>query len=300
MARRITPAQLRSLQQQALNKQKRAVAQYNREVQKHNQNVRQQAQRINQAINSYNRDVRSYNARVRANRQRLQNELTKLSRQTNQVRFQALHTSANALHTTYSSLERRSDTQLLDASYNQVLDYSERETANSLHVMNALLSSESEQTEQEAAGLRHTDIVDELKAISTDLDNRWRGAVFALHPDNPDAARHFCTSAREVITQILETQAPDAKVFQWSPKCLRTDKGNATRRAKIEFMLSSRGLDDKTFQDFVEKDISDIVNLFRVFNDGTHGSAGKFGLQQLSAIKKRVEDGIKFLTGFAT
>lgn len=60
-------------------------------------------------------------------------------------------------------------------------------------------------------------------------------------------------------------------------------------------MLSRRGIEDDALEDFVENDISNIVELFRVFNDGTHGSSGTFNLPQLFSIKRRVEDGILFL-----
>ena len=42
--------------------------------------------------------------------------------------------------------------------------------------------------------------------------------------------------------------------------------------------------------------MQNIVDLFRIFNDGTHGSAGTFDMQMLSVIRKRVEDGIFFLS----
>ena len=48
---------------------------------------------------------------------------------------------------------------------------------------------------------------------------------------------------------------------------------------------------------FVEADMNNVVDLFQVFNEGTHGSAGKFGLAQLRMIRKRVEDAIMFLSG---
>ena len=38
------------------------------------------------------------------------------------------------------------------------------------------------------------------------------------------------------------------------------------------------------------------MQLFDVFNKGTHGAAGTFDLSQLDAVKKRVENGIMFLT----
>ena len=57
---------------------------------------------------------------------------------------------------------------------------------------------------------------------------------------------------------------------------------------------------DDALEKFVEQDVNNILELFRVFNDGTHGSAGKFDLPQLNKIKKRVEDGIMFLAQIVT
>jgi hypothetical protein len=53
---------------------------------------------------------------------------------------------------------------------------------------------------------------------------------------------------------------------------------------------------EDTLEDFVEQDMENIVQLFRVFNEGTHGSAGTFTFDQLHPTRKRVEDGIMFLT----
>jgi hypothetical protein len=101
---------------------------------------------------------------------------------------------------------------------------------------------------------------------------------------------------REIITQILEVKAPDSEVFALLPKCDTTDRGNPTRRSKIRFFLHRQGMTEDRLEEFVENDMENIVQLFCVFNDGTHGSAGTFDFSQLNAIKKRVEDGIMFLT----
>jgi hypothetical protein len=53
---------------------------------------------------------------------------------------------------------------------------------------------------------------------------------------------------------------------------------------------------EATLEEFVEQDVQNIVDLFGIFNDGTHGSAGTFDTQMLSVIRKRVEDGIFFLS----
>ena len=144
--------------------------------------------------------------------------------------------------------------------------------------------------------LENAELLDGLRKISPDLDDRWNGAVFALNPKNPDAARHFCTSAREIITRILEIKAPDSEVFALLPDCDTTDRGNPTRRSKLRFFLHRQGMTEGTLEEFVENDIDNIIQLFHVFNEGTHGSAGTFDFPQLNAIKKRVEDGIVFLT----
>jgi Predicted pPIWI-associating nuclease len=47
---------------------------------------------------------------------------------------------------------------------------------------------------------------------------------------------------------------------------------------------------------FVDADIEDLLTLFRTLNDGTHGSAGTFTVQQLLKLKKRAEDSILFIT----
>ena len=56
---------------------------------------------------------------------------------------------------------------------------------------------------------------------------------------------------------------------------------------------------DPAFEDFVDKDIDNIIELFGVFNEGTHGEAGKFDLPKLVSLKRRVEGAIVFVTSIA-
>ncbi|MFN8459427.1 MAG: hypothetical protein U0401_33055 [Anaerolineae bacterium] len=277
MVRKISSSQLKSQLRQAVNKQKQAINNYN------------------QAVRKYNQAVRTYNSRVRANKQRLNNELAKLKRQSSSTRYTLFKSSVYTLHSAYVKLEAKSDGELLGPQYDEILDLSEKENANSLEVMNALLCDDAE-VEEDSAPLQHTLITNELKTISGELNDRWKGAIFSLSPRNPDAARHFCTSAREIFTQILEIKAPDDKVITLMPSCDKTDQGKPTRRAKIRYLLHQKGMTEASLEDFVEQDMDNIVQLFTVFNDGTHGSAGKFDLQKLYSIKKRVEDGIVFLS----
>jgi hypothetical protein len=49
-------------------------------------------------------------------------------------------------------------------------------------------------------------------------------------------------------------------------------------------------------EQFVDDDVQNIIEPFDVFNHGTHGAAGRYGFEQLRAIKTRVEDGIIYLS----
>jgi len=290
MAKRYSTSQIRNKIRRAQQKQRQAINKYNQAVRRYNR------ERKN-AVNKYNRDVRAHNARVRANRQRIKNELARLSRQsttTATARYVVYRTSVETLHKSYARLEHYADSQQLDSRYNRVLDLSERETANSLEVTNRILGDENA-GDTPAEDLENAELLDGLRMISPDLDDRWNGAVFALNPRNPDAARHFCTSAREIITEILEIEAPDTDVFARLPTCSKTDRGNPTRRSKIRYLLHRQGMTEGTLEEFVENDMENVVQLFRIFNVGTHGSAGAFDFPQLNAIKQRVEDSIMFL-----
>ena len=132
------------------------------------------------------------------------------------------------------------------------------------------------------------------------MQDRWSGAIFALNPRNPDSARHFCTSAREILADILNTEAPDAEVLSWFPDCDVTEQGTPTRRAKIHYCLDRSGLNDGALEDFIEVNINDLSVLFKDLNTGAHGPAGRFSLPQLTAIKTRVEDSIDFICEIVT
>ena len=136
--------------------------------------------------------------------------------------------------------------------------------------------------------------------ISPDLDSRWKGALYALNPRNPDAARHFCASTREIFTQALDIGAPDSEVIRTFPACNKTDDGKPTRRAKIDYCLRRNGITVDAMVAFADDDTENIVELFKVLNTGTHGSAGVFDEPTLRSIKKRVEDGIRFLSKIVT
>ena len=281
MARRINRSQMQASRRQAVQKLDNAVRKYNNEVRAHNA-------RVNTGINNYNREVRAHNARVRANQSRLRSALSRLSHQTITVRYATVHHSVQELTSAYERLDASNADPFLS-------DLAERETANSAQVLNSLLEDRGGDPPEAALDFTNTTITHSLVRISPDLNNRWSGALFALHPNNPDAARHFCTSSREIITTILDIEAPNAEVLQRLPNCPMTPQGTPSRRAKLQFLLQRQGNADEALERFADTDITDVLHLFPLLNTGTHGPAGAYSITQLSAIKIRVEGAIEFI-----
>lgn len=288
MVKRINMTQLRSKLRQAQSKQRQAISRYNQKVRD-----------LKRTIYNYNRQVRAYNARQRANQQRLRMELAKLQRQST-TRYVTFRTSVTTVHRAYTSLEESASRRALTPQENFFLDLSEREVANSIEVLNTLLDSERmPYDEGRLETLQQTSITDEIAIVSEELDSRWRGALYSLSPRNPDAARHFCASSREIFTGILELKAPDDAVLTTMPDCSTTDRGNPTRRSKIRYLLQAKEAEFGALVEFVDTDVQNILDLFDLLNAGAHGEAGQYDLCQLLAIKQRVEDGLVFLSRIA-
>lgn len=291
MPKKVNPSQFRSKMRQ-LQSKLRQVESYRRQaISRYNQKVRQ----LNRSIEQYNREARAYNSRQRANQQRLASELRCLQTQS-RTRQNTLRTSLQRLNQAYQTLDTAT-ARIRPSSYeNYVIDLAERETANSVALINALEGSEELAPDAVDPSLQETSITDEIASISADLDQRWRGALYSLNPSNPEAARHFCTSVREVFTGILDLQAPDEQVFDFDPDCQTTDRGNPTRREKIRYLLETKDIENEALVTFVDEDIGNVIELFDVLNAGTHGESGRYDLNALRAIKARIEDGLQFLT----
>ena len=298
MARRVTPSQYRSMVRQAQARRRQAIQKFNRELrqveQKINREIQQRNQRRKRAIDQYNRDIRAYNRQVETNRARIRSALQTLSRIQVTTQYTVIYRSTQLLSQSYARLRDESVGVASSKEFEILRGYAEQETANSLDVTNVLLGETPEEDLDDDLAL--SAITSELAQISGDLDHRWHGAVYALSPRNPDAARHFCTSAREIMTTILDLKAPYAAVEAAHPGCQKTAKGTPTRRARIDYCLARKGLGDDALASFVDSDIGNVVDLFHVLSAGTHGPASKYGLDELQPLKRRVEDAILFLS----
>ena len=252
---------------------------YNRAVNKYNSQLKR-------AVDAYNRFVREYNSSVRKNKQIISREIRKLNTSSHSTYYTSVQTMQQH-YLDVSSLYAEGCP--VSSEQDEILNLIESEQANSIITANAIVNNEypDENTEDQEIG-------DKLHLVSVDLDNRWKGAVFALNPNNPDAARHFCTSAREIFTEFIEMKAPDDAVFRFNPSCARTDRGNATRKEKIRYMMRDKQMESCVI-DFADEDINNILELFHVLSDGTHGAAGRYEFDKLLQVKKRVEQGINFL-----
>lgn len=287
MVRRVTPTQLKSMLNKAQREARQAANKYNSAVRKHNTSVKR-------AVDAYNREVRTYNSRARSNRRRLEAEINQLRRQRSTTRYVVTQTSAWQLQQAYIHVDEAATAGNWINQSALLADLAEAETANSAHVANTLLG-EAEAADDDRE-LAETFISNELSSLSDDLDQRWRGALFALNPRNPDAARHFCTSSREVMIQMLDMKAADRDILATMSDCQKTREGKPTRKAKIMYLLGPTDAGEGSLGEFIERDINDVLELFNVFNSGTHGAAGKFDFRQLTALKERVEGAIHFLS----
>ena len=297
MAKKMTPSQYRA----AVNKynstvrkiyadRKRKIDAYNREVKKHNAEV-------NRSIDNYNREVRKYNAAQRARRQNLNNAINQYNQSRIVVSSRTTieySNTTNTLNQRYKALDSYTDSIPDTINEDLLINFPERETNNSIVLFNAITGVQDGETLPPET-LQRTVIESALYELSDELGKRWEGAIFSLNPENPDAARHFCTSVREILINVLDIKAPNDHVQSELPDCTFYE-GRPDRRSKIKFLLMLKSISVDYLTDFIESDIDNLLELFRTLSSATHGSAGKFDIQQLLKLKKRVEDSIIFMT----
>ena len=172
-------------------------------------------------------------------------------------------TSVTTLTQTYTAAESRLAGGSLSAAGRELVDRGSEEAANSVYLLNAMDgdgAAEDDPTEEE---LRGTSMQVELATFGQDLVDR-------------------CVRVVAVVTAA-------------DPACDKTDKGVPTRRSKVRYLLRRKGIDEKSLEDLVEVDMENVLTLFRDFNNGTHGHAGRFTITQLNAIRIRVESAIGFI-----
>ena len=298
MAKKISLTQFK----QAVNNYNRAVNNYNNAVKKqindYNRQVNQYNQQLKRNIDNYNREVRKFNAEQERRRQKLNQSIRAFNNSRYTIRTTttvSYRESVEYLQRSYNNLDTFNQNNSFSETNSKLFeDYPTQETNNSVQLYNSL-NGIDEGDYIDPQELQQSYIVQKLNEISSDLKNRWQGALFSLSPNNPDASRHFCTSVREIFTQVIDVKAPDYLVTNYFPDC-EFHQNKPNRKFKIKYILYQKAIKSEQLEEFVESDINDIISLFQILNDGTHGSAGKFTTQQLLKLKKRVEDSISFIT----
>lgn len=288
MPRRITSTQLK-------NQVRKAGQELNRQVKRDlNKAQRKFGRDFDREVSKLDRQVTARNKRAVA---KLNTELQRLQNQSTPVRYTVLQRSNLSVQQSYQRLEQRWATTVPSEGIQNILSLAQQEAANSTAALNALEQNESDEVTED--DLSATEVNGLLEQFGAGLERTWKGAMFALNPANPDAARQFCTSAREIFTAIFDLRAPDKDVLLWNAECQKTDRGSPTRRVKIEFMLARKRWTSADLEDFVDTDTEDVLKLFHEFNPATHGQAGKYSLEQLFGLKERSENCLKLLGAIA-
>lgn len=295
MVRRMTPAQIKAAVSKAQRQQKQAIDKYNREARLYNSAAKKATNDYNREVRAHNAKARSHNSKVENQRRRLEQETRRLQSRPASTAFVTYRTSVETLTRTYTSAEEKLNGKSVTPAERELVDRGSEEAANSVYLLNAMDGDGSSDDDPSEDELRGPSMQAELAKFGQDLVDRWSGALFSLSPRNPDAARHFCTSAREVLIAMIDHAAPDAGVVAGDPECAKTDKGVPTRRAKVSYLLHRKGVESEPIETLVESDVDNALTLFRAFNDGTHGHAGRFTITQLNALRIRVESAIGFI-----
>jgi len=284
----MTPSQFQSHLRQVEQRQRQAVDKYNSDVRRHHAAVARR-------VADYNRAVSSYNSWVRSNRRRLQSESARMVAGP-ATRYVTHRASVQVLQSQFEYVAAAAAQGGWPDEAAGLFDLAEGEVANAIAAQNQLDGS-TDLPDVDAVSRLDPQVVAELRQLGPDVEARWRGAVFALDGRNPDAARHFCASARELLDTVLETSADDATVLAAKPSAELTPEGRPTRRERVRFCLARSGRDLDGLSELITADIDNVIALFKAFNDGTHGTAGRFTIGQLEALKRRSEQAIHFLHG---
>ena len=264
------------------------MSQFKSQMNKIQRESRRAQQQLKNSVNNYNRAVRQYNSNVRNYRNKIQRELNRLN--SSYSIESHYYISTKLVHETYTKV---SDLYKNGNIEENLFNAIENENANNLELSNVVLNNE--EVENYDVEIDESNISSKLINISADLDERWKGALFSLNPNNPEAARHFCTSTREILKVLIDDGIKDNDVVSENPQCEKTNYGTPTRKEKIKYAMHKKGIDNSLIVEFTNENIENTVSLINELSNGTHGYASKYSLNQLKSFKKRFEDSINFI-----
>lgn len=160
--------------------------------------------------------------------------------------------------------------------------------AKSIGYYNIGFDEDTEVCYLESVGNRSTLAEKKIQGENEDWLRLLDGAKKSLCSRNPDKVRHAITSLRELVTQILHTRAPNKEVSKIYTHPKFYSKGNPTRRARITYILESKG-SGLNLQGCIERDVSALLELFDLFQQGTHRVVPLLNDQELEFVVRRTE-----------
>lgn len=264
------------------------MSQFRNQMNKIQREAKKAEMQFKQEINNYNKAVRQYNSNVRNNKNKILRELNRMkSKYTINTNY---YVTTKLVHNFYIKVSNSYDNGLVEED---IFNAIENEDANNLELSNVVLNND--EVENSDVDLDESNISAKLIKISTDLNDRWKGALFSLNPNNPEAARHFCTSTREILKVLIDDRIKDKDVIDSNPQCDKTNYGSPTRKEKIKYAMNKKGISDELIIEFTDSNIENTISLINELSNGTHGHSNKYSLNQLKSFKKRFEDSINFV-----
>lgn len=229
--------------------------------------------------------------------------ITESLQKSNSSLARSLYSSFSNFSISYSSLTALAEELILDnpATGRIVSELPAIEMLNNVDVIQAVYINDVEDEFEIKRQSTKNELIAQVEGIesllinidSKDLIALWQGANKSLDSTNPDYARHFAVSFRELFTQILHRLSPTHEIKKWTNDDKLFDNGKPTRKARLLFIC--RSVNHDIFSDFLEKDVEAILELLKLFQRGTHQVIIPFTHKQLVALKARVESAIIYL-----
>ena len=155
-----------------------------------------------------------------------------------------------------------------------------------LHYIDTSIEYEAEENYFEAINDNCSTAEKKIEAANKNWLILLKGAEQSFLSKNPDKIRHTITSLRELITQILHTYAPDDDLKQKYTEPKYYHDGKPTRRTRIEYILFNK-YSNSSLVEIVDKDIVAILEMFNLFQEGTHKVVSSLSDDELRFILKR-------------
>lgn len=189
-----------------------------------------------------------------------------------------------------------------------VCELSALEVLNSVEVLESVSNAEIDVVSQKELELEQTKELLKIKILGQqeefeyllitagwqDLVHMWQGANAVLNSaNNPDFVRHFATSLRELLTQVIRRLAPDKEIKKWTQDANHFHNGAPKRRTRLLYICQS--INHEIFYEFVNEDVDSTLELIDSFNRATHASTPPFSHSQLLTMQSRLRAIVNFL-----